>query len=51
VTGDIDAFLAIGGCAAFVWPDYGVAIAVLGGLTLYSWRRYRESTVALVRLQ
>ncbi|MGA7260912.1 MAG: heme exporter protein CcmD [Stellaceae bacterium] len=48
---DISAFLAMGGYAAFVWPAYGVAFAVLGGLALLSWRRYRESTVALDRLQ
>jgi heme exporter protein D len=47
VIGDIGGFLAMGGYAAFIWPAYGVALAVLGGLTLYSWRRYRESTVAL----
>jgi heme exporter protein CcmD len=51
VTGDIDAFLAMGGYAAFVWPAYGVAIVVLGGLALYSWRRYRESAIALEQLQ
>ncbi|MGA7862528.1 MAG: heme exporter protein CcmD [Stellaceae bacterium] len=48
---DISAFLAMGGYAAFVWPAYGVAFAVLGGLALLSWRRHRESTVALDRLQ
>jgi heme exporter protein D len=49
--GDISAFLAMGGYAVFVWPAYGVALAVLGGLGLFSWRRYRESTVTLERLQ
>jgi heme exporter protein D len=49
--GEIDAFLAMGGYAAFVWPAYGVAVVVLGGLALFSWRRYRESTVTLDRLQ
>jgi heme exporter protein D len=48
---DLPAFLAMGGYAAFVWPAYGIALAVLGGLTLYSWRRYRQSVVALGRLQ
>ena len=43
--GDIGAFLAMGGYAAFVWPAYGVAFAVLGGLAAQSWRRYRESVV------
>jgi heme exporter protein D len=49
--GDISAFLAMGGYAGFVWPADGVALAVLGGLALVSWRRYRESTVTLERLQ
>jgi heme exporter protein D len=49
--GEIGAFLAMGGYAGFVWPAYGVALAVLAGLALLSWRRYRESTVALERLQ
>jgi heme exporter protein D len=49
--GDIGAFLSMGGYAGFVWPAYGVALAVLGGLALFSWRRYRESTVTLERLQ
>jgi len=49
--GDIGAFLVMGDYAGFVWPAYGVAFAVLGGLAVFSWRRYRESTVALDRLQ
>ena len=49
--GDISAFLAMGGYAGFVWSAYGIALAVLGGLSLYSWRRYRDSVVALERLQ
>jgi heme exporter protein D len=48
---DIGAFLAMGGYAGFVWPAYGLALAVLGGLALLSWRRYGESTAALERLQ
>jgi heme exporter protein D len=49
--GDIGAFLAMGGYAAFVWSAYGIALAVLGGLSVYSWWRYRDSIVALKRLQ
>ena len=41
----------MGGYAAFVWPVYGIAAVVLGGLVLYCWRRYRTSTEALARLQ
>jgi heme exporter protein D len=49
--GEIGAFLAMGGYAGFVWPAYGLALAVLGGLVVQSWRHYRASTVALDRLQ
>ncbi len=48
---DIGAFLAMGGYAGFVWSAYGIASAVLGGLSVYSWRRYRDSIVTLERLQ
>ena len=47
----IDHFLAMGGYAEFVWPAYGVALAVLGGFAVYSWRRYRGSVAALDQLQ
>jgi heme exporter protein D len=51
VSGDISAFFAMGGYAEFVWPAYGLALAVLGGLTVVSWRRYRESVTTLNKLQ
>ena len=41
----------MGGYAVFVWPAYGVTVAVLGGLALRSWWRYRLSVRALDRLQ
>jgi heme exporter protein D len=44
-------WLAMGGYAAFVWPAYGLALAVLGGLALHSWRWHRSSSAALERLQ
>jgi heme exporter protein D len=44
-------WLAMGGYAGFVWPAYGVAAIVMGGLALYSWRRHRQSGDALARLQ
>jgi heme exporter protein D len=47
----IDAFLAMGGYAGFVWSAYGLALVVLGGLAWDSWRRYRASIVTLDRLQ
>jgi len=49
--GDAGNYLAMGGYAAFVWPAYGVALAVLGGFAWYSWRRYRASAEALEKLQ
>jgi heme exporter protein D len=51
VTSDVGAFLAMGGYAAFIWPAYGLALVVLGGLAGHSWWRYRQSIVALERLQ
>ena len=47
----IESWFAMGGYAGFVWPAYGVAAAVLGGLALWSWRRHRRSGDELVRLQ
>jgi heme exporter protein D len=44
-------FFAMGGYAAFVWPAYAVALAVLGGLTAQSWRRYRASLRTLRQLE
>src|SRR4029079_13089552 len=35
------AYFAMGGYAAFVWPAYAIAAAVLAGLAICSWRRYR----------
>jgi heme exporter protein D len=49
--GDIGTFLAMGGYAGFVWSAYGIAFAVLGGLALFSYQRYRASTVTVERLQ
>ncbi|MGC2414219.1 MAG: heme exporter protein CcmD, partial [Stellaceae bacterium] len=51
MTGTIESWLAMGGYAGFVWPAYGVTALVLGGLALYSWRRYRASLLALDLLQ
>jgi heme exporter protein D len=48
---DLGRYLAMGGYAVFVWPAYGTALAVLGGMAWYSWRSYRASAAALDRLQ
>jgi heme exporter protein D len=42
---------AMGGYAAYVWPAYGIALVLLGGIALQSWRRYRRSLRELDRLQ
>ena len=44
-------WLAMGAYAGFVWPAYGVTAVVMGGLALGSWRRHRQSSDALARLQ
>ena len=51
MTEAVGRYLAMGGHAAFVWPAYGVALAVLGGLAWQSWRRYRASSNTLEQLQ
>ena len=51
MTEAVGRYLAMGGYATFVWPAYGVALAVLGGLAWQSWRRYRASSNTLERLQ
>ncbi len=38
-------FLAMGGYAAYVWPAYIIAAAIIGGMaiqTLRQWRRARD---------
>ena len=44
-------FLAMGGYAHFVWPAYGMALAVLGGLVVAAVRRLRRSEADLARLE
>ncbi len=47
----IGGYFAMGGYAVYVWPAYALTAAVLGGLGLSSWRRYRHSRRGLERLQ
>lgn len=47
----IKTFLAMGGFAEYVWPAYGVALVVLGGIAVQSWWRYRTSRRTLETLQ
>ena len=35
-------FLAMGGYARFVWPAYGLALLVLGGMALWALLGYRR---------
>jgi heme exporter protein D len=51
MTAAILKFLAMGGYARFVWPAYGVAVAVLGGLVLDSAIAYRRRRAELARLE
>jgi heme exporter protein D len=47
----LDAFLAMGGYAQYVWPAYAVALIVLGGLTIWSISGYRRARRQLEALQ
>ncbi|MBV9824808.1 MAG: heme exporter protein CcmD [Alphaproteobacteria bacterium] len=47
----LSAWLAMGGYAVYVWPAYGIAAVVLGGVMVSSWQRHRESVRTLARLQ
>ena len=38
---EIYEFLAMGGYARFVWPAYGIALILIGGLALQSVRSLR----------
>jgi heme exporter protein D len=38
----IEHFLAMGGYARFVWPAYGLAVVVLAGMALQSYRAWRR---------
>ncbi len=47
----ISHWFEMGGYAGFVWPAYGIAVLVLGGLAFESWRRHRLSASELRRLE
>lgn len=40
---DWNAFFAMGGYAAFVWPAYAISIIALVALALASWRGMRRA--------
>ncbi len=33
-------WLSMGGYGGFIWPAYGLSVAALVGLTIWSWRDY-----------
>lgn len=44
-------FLAMGGYAAYVWPSYIIAVAVLGGLLVSSLQSARKLEAELAALR
>jgi heme exporter protein D len=48
---EIDAFLAMGGYAPFVWPAFGITAAVLIALAVASRRALRSRESVLQALQ
>jgi heme exporter protein D len=40
--GALDRFLEMGGYARFVWPAYGLALVVLAGMAVQSYRAWRQ---------
>jgi heme exporter protein CcmD len=36
---------------AFIWPAYAVSVLALGGLTLWTWLRWRAARTKLERLE
>ena len=42
MTETLGQFLAMGGYARFVWPAYGLAVLILGGIALQSYRAWRR---------
>ena len=44
-------WLQMGGYAVFVWPAYGLTVAVLAGFAIHAWRRHRQTGELLARLQ
>jgi len=47
VTDSLRTFLAMGGYAVYVWPAYGLAVAVLVGLVVASLRQLRRAEAEL----
>lgn len=44
-------WLAMGGHAVFVWGGYALALVVLGGFGLWSWRAHEAARAEVARLE
>jgi heme exporter protein D len=44
-------FIAMGGYGHFIWPAYGIAAVVLGGLAVAAVRRLARSEADLAKLE
>jgi heme exporter protein CcmD len=44
-------WLAMGGHAPFIWGAYAVALVVLGGVGLLSWRAHGAAKAEVARLE
>lgn len=47
----LQAIASMGGYGAYIWPAYGLAAVILGGMTLNAVLRYRSAKRRLQRLQ
>ncbi|MFY0639267.1 heme exporter protein CcmD [Maricaulis maris] len=47
----MNAFLDMGGYAAFVWPTWGLSFAALAGLVVHAIMERRAAQAALRRLE
>ncbi|XDZ66317.1 heme exporter protein CcmD [Alphaproteobacteria bacterium LSUCC0684] len=46
----MEEFLSMGGYAAYIWPAWSVGVLILGGITLASIHRHRQSSARLAGL-
>ncbi len=47
----MNAFFAMGGYAAFVWPSYVASLVVLIGAVIFTLRAHAKARAALARLE